>query len=100
MTVLEWIRSALVSLIQPDDSIRCDDGQGNVMDTPVTTFGELFGTAIEAELDKAEADRNFYAALSDPVIHTFTFEGETMSMTASEMGYQVFFDIWHIQGLI
>lgn len=100
MTTQEWTRTALAPHLQPDDSVRCDDGAGNVMDVPVTTFCEIFGAVIDTELTRPEGERDFYSALSAG-IYTFTLEGETYSnKTAVELGYQPFFDVWHVEGLI
>jgi hypothetical protein len=92
VTVQEWVESTLAGQIR-DGYVMMDDAGVAVAD-----FCQLFGVSIGTELAKPELERDFYVALSGP--QTFMYEGEQLTMTAVEMGYQPALDGWHANGLI
>ena len=62
---------------------------GNKNSVDVNTFETLFGDVKENPT---------YEALSGS--HTFQLRGKQYTMTAEEMGYQKYFDLWKDQGLL
>jgi hypothetical protein len=58
----------------------------------ISDFCILFGDTFESGVPT-----DTYTALSDPNLHTFYWPNtdEIYSLTATDMGYQRFFDYWH-----
>lgn len=98
MTANEWIQQVLAPKITDNVIYFPAPGEQAESSVDVPVFEIIFGPAVSAELEKPQAERDFYAALSGA--HTFEWEGQQLTMTAAEMGYQAYFDQWHIEGLI
>ncbi len=92
MTSREWVESVLSAELDGEAIVLSEDQVIMIDD-----FCTIFGGAIDAELAKPEGERSFYTALSGS--HIFQWEGETLTMTAAELGYQEFFDQCQAEGL-
>lgn len=90
MVAEEWIRSQLSSKVV-GDNITLAENTG----VSISTFCTFFRAAIE---DETKPDK--YVALSGS--HTFLWGNppQEHTKTAAQLGYQPYFDQWHVEGLI
>lgn len=88
MNAEQWVNEHLTSKLDGENIVLSEN---QTVSVPV--FCTFFRGALE---DGTKSDK--YAALSGG--HTFVWNGEEQTKTADELGYQVFFDQWHEEGLI
>jgi hypothetical protein len=83
----EWVNTTLANHIV-GSFILLDDTQF----VSIADFCDIFRNSIESN------NTDKYAALSG--VQTFMRDGIEHTATADELGYQVFFDAWHTEGII